>query len=164
VIDSTSGASFPLGTGGREHFDHVQVNDFASLWICVCSDPIRVPASDVTLALIFQNPAMEIVGVPLADYDWVTHVVCGFVPQRHTRRWCQSLGFQGLRISPRELILNSLNSRSLDVVAARVWHRQCARILHIRRRTGYGLVHLIGTGQSCLNSRAAPFTCSISQI
>jgi hypothetical protein len=25
---------------------------------------------------------MEIVGVPLADYDWVTHVVFGFA--RHT--------------------------------------------------------------------------------
>jgi hypothetical protein len=80
VIDSTSGASFPLGTRGRKHFDHVQVNDFASFWIRFCRDPIRVPASDVALALIFQNPAMEIVGVPLADYDWVTHVVFGFAP------------------------------------------------------------------------------------
>jgi hypothetical protein len=23
---------------------------------------------------------MEIVGIPLADYDWVTHVVFGFAP------------------------------------------------------------------------------------
>ena len=49
------------------------MNDFPGFWICVCCDPIRVSASDVSLLLIFEDPTMEIVGVPFAYYYGISY-------------------------------------------------------------------------------------------
>lgn len=100
---------------------------------------------------------MEIVGVPFADYDWITHVVFGFAPHTSHQMTCQPLDCYRFRISRHEPNPNNLSFRSLDAVAANVWHRQLTRILRIRRRTGYGLVHLIGTERSCLYFHAPRF-------
>jgi hypothetical protein len=102
----------------REHFDHVQVNYFAGFWIRFCRNLIRVSASDVTLLLIFLNPAMEIVGVPLAGYDWVIHVTSGSRHRYHTKQRSLPLGSWGLPISRSEPIPSSLNLGKLDAVSA----------------------------------------------
>jgi hypothetical protein len=71
---------------------------------------IRVSSSDVTLLFKFQDPAMEIAGVPLANYDGVTHTASERLADevqnsRKTRLKLESIGQAGSKT-----ILKSIKS------------------------------------------------------
>src|SRR5579864_9313221 len=97
---------------------------------------------------------MEIVGVPFADYDWVTHGVCGFAPQTSHQITVSTTRLPAFTKSRHEPNLNNLSFRSRDAVAASGWRRQSTRILNIPCRIGYGHVRQYETGRSWSNSRA----------
>src|ERR1700686_3928731 len=76
-----SACLFLTRTPGKKHLDHVQMNDFAGLGICLCGDAIGFAPGNITLCLELQHLPMKTVNIPVTHEDGIAHT-CLLIPAR----------------------------------------------------------------------------------